>query len=302
MLSSYVFATLTCTFLFTGNAGSNPVKSSLSESMPVVASDVYPSEPPQPRALSISPLTPGIGVPWPNHLVRYCFKDVDTDRALNGLVVSAWNLWRNAGHINLLDIQKVGDCKTHINGYYPLRIVRNTNHILRTSLGAKPGPDDRDGNPVNYLRFDSTNVRNIGFQDNIINMAHELGHAFGLHHEHQRTDAHDHIRFVCENLEHYEEKKKKGEDMHDLCTSKMAADAAKFEAGDFIPLAQLVGLNQSQAYDPKSIMHYGTYFGSKSKHFWPKKKVLTDLKGKELAFQATKPSEMDIERINWLYR
>lgn len=31
-------------------------------------------------------------------------------------------------------------------------------------------------------------------------IAHELGHVFGLFHEHQRPDAADHLTFHCENL------------------------------------------------------------------------------------------------------
>lgn len=37
---------------------------------------------------------------------------------------------------------------------------------------------------------------------------HELGHAIGLNHEHQRNDREKFVTFVCENVEGYEEAKK----------------------------------------------------------------------------------------------
>jgi hypothetical protein len=37
-----------------------------------------------------------------------------------------------------------------------------------------------------------------------ITFAHELGHIFGLHHEHQRTDRGQYVHFACENIKGYD--------------------------------------------------------------------------------------------------
>ncbi|KAI9724369.1 MAG: hypothetical protein M1812_000437 [Candelaria pacifica] len=299
MLVPYTYSIIICTAFLMWQVNGNTVESSGFESTLAETSEASPAEPLHPRTFSITSETRAAGLPWPNNLLRYCFENRGTEDALDSIVDAAWSLWRTSG-VRTLDKQKINSCETGENNYWPLKIMRNNRRLLKATMGAKPGRGDNI-DPANYLKFDETNVGTLGFQDNVINMAHELGHAIGLHHEHQRPDAAQHVKFECKNLEDYEDKKSEGENMPNICSNRQQAASAIFKAFEFIPIPDAGGLYYGDAYDTKSIMHYGTYFASKVPSGIFKKKVLTDLGGHAL-FQATRPSAGDIARINILYR
>ncbi|MCJ1363701.1 hypothetical protein MMC16_002810 [Acarospora aff. strigata] len=139
-----------------------------------------------------------------------------------------------------------------------------------------------------------------GYGDATTNMVHELGHAFGLVHEHQRPDASQHVKFNCDNLYDYDKQKKDGQDMQTLCTNRYAAANARFSAADMIPYDSDEPYPKSDIFDMNSIMRYNTYIGSKNPKGLFKKKVLVDLRGDELR-DVTGPSRLDVERVNELY-
>ncbi len=303
MFFLYTFSIIVCTFFLIWEANGNPVETSETGSILVEPTDVAPSASLDHRSFAIKPGNPSVGLPWPNNQLRYCFEDKPgTEAALGPIVNQAWTLWRNAGVRSLTKV-KVG-CKDGVNNYYPLIIKRNNERRLSTTMGVQIGRDYY-GNSPNTLTFDETHVGSLGFKNNFLNMAHELGHSMGLHHEHQRADAPEHVRFHCENLEDYDERKKAGYNMDRLCTNRREAEGAKFLAFDFIAIRPADDrMTQDDPYDPKSIMHYGTYFGSKKRTGtfpWERKRVLSDLHNKDLPDQATRPSQQDVTRVNQLY-
>lgn len=74
-----------------------------------------------------------------------------------------------------------------------------------------------------------------GFGDTVANLAREMGHAFGLVHEHQRPDAGKGVprsSFACENLGEHQSYKDRHYDMKDLCSNLNLAANAGFSAMD----------------------------------------------------------------------
>ncbi|KAH7072074.1 hypothetical protein BKA63DRAFT_568004 [Paraphoma chrysanthemicola] len=88
-------------------------------------------------------------------------------------------------------------------------------------------------------------------------MAHELGHVFGLLHEHSRPDRDNYVQFNCINLAGFEEALKRayadGYNKQDLCTREDVADRYGFPSLEYMPDPQ--GWRSAE-YDHDSIMHY----------------------------------------------
>jgi hypothetical protein len=131
---------------------------------------------------------------------------------------------------------------------------------------------------------------------------HNPGHAFGLFHEHQRTDAYkNNLVFTCKNLADYDNFKNIADNnMDTLCNNYFAAARAGFSASEFIPLPE-AGYYQGGAFDMDSLMRYGAEYGGKPQFFGRKRKtVLSRADGQPLADPVT-PSAGDIARLRALY-
>jgi len=105
-------------------------------------------------------------------------------------------------------------------------------------------------------------------------VAHEVGHALGLHHEHQRDDRTKHIRVDWTNV--------------------------PYEWMDQLAMFSVLGATavNRTSYDLGSIMHYGSFAGDAIN---PNEPWLTRLDGGWI-FEAPKPSARDIKAVKALYK
>lgn len=154
---------------------------------------------------------------------------------------------------------------------------------MATSVGKIPAGIGAAG-PTMILTDDET----MGMLDKVANYAHELGHAWGLHHEHQNPyfwesaygnqngDIFGASNFNCQNLKDYATVQAKvqakidadpsglgevlyGKDFQLVCTSRAKAKDYKFSAYDYlpIPLGELLVPDSSTTnVDWESLMIY----------------------------------------------
>ncbi|KAK4499440.1 hypothetical protein PRZ48_009954 [Zasmidium cellare] len=105
--------------------------------------------------------------------------------------------------------------------------------------------------------------------NDVVTMAHELGHAIGLEHEHARPDAAESIWFYCENLYDYDDVKARiqpPDTIDAACKSRSIARKYGFSAWAYLPSEDhgMIGQNAwSKKFDRDSIMIYGSYDGGK---------------------------------------
>ncbi|KAI9871295.1 MAG: hypothetical protein M1830_003064 [Pleopsidium flavum] len=236
-----------------------------------------PTEALKPRTISIGPTSPY--KPWPNKQLRYRFIDNTSRDKLSGIFADAWKMWTDAGVTNVRIVRDDTSADALQIKYVTDGKVSTT--IAWTSGGA-------------YMNFDDSGA--VGIGNPIINMAHEIGHALGLLHEHQREDSIDYIKFNCENLEDYTEAKA------DLCTKQLQAKLARFSAFDYIPYNDETnfGWQVSVEYDKKSLMHYGGGYGGKRGKKGIRAVVLENRDGSPVG-NPDRPSEADVRRVQALY-
>lgn len=138
---------------------------------------------------------------WPNREVRYCFETPEAGDKYRADLKTAWNIWLGAGLSDSFKMTEL-DAETCNNAQHFL----NTLLIFDSDTGRRPhgilatvpgflGPknhlrkrsqltDPRMNRPLMAL----TSRQDIGMLNPIFNIAHELGHAWGLYHEHQNPN------------------------------------------------------------------------------------------------------------------
>lgn len=165
--------------------------------------------------------------PWPlicdSQSVRYCFADARSQKNLEDIVNQAVARWAHAMLNSNLQI-----------------IPDNEDALLCTDAGVHPdalvisdatkdndeawnhGPDcPTDSSSTGYdyrskkhrLDFCHLDPQDVkGTETRAVQaMMHELGHAIGLQHEHQRNDREDFVTFHCDKLDGWNEAKQKAE-------------------------------------------------------------------------------------------
>lgn len=240
--------------------------------------------------------------PWPNSLVEWCLEGGIYNSAFNDLLDRAWEMWVDAirkaefAEGSNLTLVSRGVCVKETKQRY-LRITLTNKREARTTVGYQLA-----GTTMSFDMDPSW-----GYYSAATNLAHELGHAFGLLHEHQKPDAWEssglypngRLKLNCENLKDYDDIKAVYRDMTILCSSRNTAGNAGFSAVEMLPWTEGPSYRYSFDFDWDSIMLYGSFTGSKVVN-GQRQKTLVKADGSPI-YPKLKPSTTDALAIIEMY-
>ena len=226
-----------------------------------------------------------------------------------------------------------------------LHIHYNDYGRFSTTLGI-PVVDAQEiaDNPATAVRGPTMHLSDkegVGQENTPANIAHELGHAWGLAHEHQnpyyweQSDIFgpswniplhkektyfETADFNCGNLEdHYKihksvqvlidtetddkEREVLQKEYDNLCILRGVANKYGFSAADWLPVDNTVNMFRDKQFDPDSIMLYPSRAGGGDNG--PNRRVIMKYKADSMPDQIIplrhRPSNMDVDRIVLLY-
>ncbi|KAJ2907325.1 Flavastacin [Zalerion maritima] len=136
------------------------------------------------RYFAINPKSDESNKRWPDKTIRYCFKNSAAKNAFREAIPDAMKLWYNAG-LSESEYKFVEGDSSECSKKADVLTIVNSN-VLSTTIGKvdpESGGDDEDlkKGPRSHL----TTRLNLGMLRLRSNIAHEIGHAWGLVHEHQ---------------------------------------------------------------------------------------------------------------------
>lgn len=262
---------------------------------------------------------------WPDKTITYAFEDSEAETKLRPMFHQAQQVWAVLQQ-NDFKYKEVSIRKCRRNRGKCLVIKYNDQGKLSSVIGVPPvkGGQDYEG-PIMNLSDDP----NMGNLDLNVNAAHELGHVWGLYHEHQnpkwwsqshdeqgwitwlRGDIFETKDFHCENIKGYEEALENfakdsnlpAEDLPlYLCRNYQTAAKYRFDSKDWMP-AMKTGQESDDEFDEYSLMLYPSGAGGKGRvdstgdHRRP---VLTYPNGNWIPIREG-PSTMDYDRLLKIY-
>jgi hypothetical protein len=221
---------------------------------------------------------------WPEKTITYAFADSTANHRLKALFVQGGEVWARLKHYDF-QYKEISTSKCKADRLNCLMIHYNTKGVLSSTVAKPPlrSDDPKYEGPVMHLSDSFA----VGNRDPIMNVAHEIGHAWGMSHEHQNykfwktNDEHKNPesgwqnydgdifhtnKFNCKNLRDYQDVLEKlPQDDFDfeltrICSSQAAAKRYGFSAMEWLPMG-LVGLKPLPKYDPDSIMLYPSRAG-----------------------------------------
>lgn len=271
---------------------------------------------------------------WPQKTISYAYSTDEAEEKLETIFEDAKSLW-NQLIVKGFKYKKLSLSKCRARRKECLLIHYNDQGVLRTTVGLRPLDEDFEG-PNMHL----SDKRDVGNLKRASNAAHELGHAWGLWHEHQvpkwwgqsTTDEHwgPYLTgtelmtgdYHCENLKDYEEAlDRMAEDkglksreeldqsqINELCRLQDTAGKYNFNAFDWVP-SWKGGMDPDDTFDKKSLMLYPSGAGGKGEVIFgdpsddvkdERLPVLIFPDGERIPTRE-RPSDQDIEKLIWLY-
>ncbi|KAK0630524.1 hypothetical protein B0T17DRAFT_528614 [Bombardia bombarda] len=251
----------------------------------------------------------GFGRLWEGNTAIYCFAGSvsnDDRTILRRDLTAAWELWTTAGiDARIINFREatVEECEGPRNTY--IQIVVPKKDSLSSSLG----------NTGTSRMTLSTNP-DMAMGDRVGNYAHEIGHVFGLMHEHQRPEmwstayggTADHNSFIwnCANLADYAEVLGNADEETKTrrCQTRDGAagglmDSKSLSATNWLPVPAS-NVVVAGDFDMTSIMIYATEAGGYALGGGLRAPVYTLANGDLLHYNHA-PSAGDIAAINDLY-
>ncbi|KAK4207646.1 hypothetical protein QBC37DRAFT_379886 [Rhypophila decipiens] len=208
---------------------------------------------------------------WENHVVRYCFATEESRTVLQDTLHEAVTIWQNAldsedWRWELVPGAHPGAACTNHPDRASILVIHLANR-LSSSVGI---PALNQARPdYQGPRMLLTTAETMGSLNRVANIAHEVGHVWGLLHEHQnpwywaRSETHwapftihKPGSFNCENLADYEAGMQRARAAginppEKICQDQRDAARAEFTASDYLPYP--LGEHYSQADDEDDI-------------------------------------------------
>lgn len=276
---------------------------------------------------------------WNQGNIPACFIHQDHETYLGPKVQEARALWRAAGLRDdkgwfKLDIRPPAYCLTPENRPNSLIIEWAGESVtLETTVGMGPNLEPTSGHSPEQIvnmgpRMIISDHPLLCHRDLAANIAHELGHAWGLRHEHQNPHfwstgysrqgtssskyAFGEGSFFCQKLADYGqtmakieastyEQDFKEQQKRLVCKNQQAAQMWGFTASQWLPIEQDVITDSAKEPDWDSIMIYPSCSGSGGLENVKENAVaLKGRDGKVIKF-VKKPSKKDVEGLKILY-
>ncbi|KFY10846.1 hypothetical protein V491_07447 [Pseudogymnoascus sp. VKM F-3775] len=215
---------------------------------------------------------------WPDAVIKYCFESDATKEKYFDDLIEARNLWYRANLPEEFGFEPMDDATCRDVAKRGQFLMIHDSQGLATTVGI-PVSQAKSTTLKRGPTMNLTDSLEIGLLNRVANYAHEMGHAWGLHHEHQNpaywgepySEGGGTIfgegNWNCEKLKDYEgmaqriRNEEEAEHFANLrireaCTSRVDAGAEGFSAYNYLPIVSDPILANQKEIDWDSIMIY----------------------------------------------